>query len=458
MDSTRRLTEGSPFRLLMGFILPLLFGLLFQQLYTMIDTIVVGKFLGVDALAGVGSTGAINFLILGFCMGICSGFAIPVAHKFGMQDYEGLRRIVGNMIWWGIFFSLVMTLGITLFLKPVLVLMRTPEETFSYAYTYALIVFLGIPASILYNLLSGIIRSLGDSRTPLYFLIFSSLLNILLDLVLILVIPMGVAGAGIATVFSQLVSGLMCLVYMVRKFPLLKLHREDRKLRKAESLQLLSMGIPMGLQYSITAIGCTILQTAVNGLGSAAMAATTASGRAFGLLACPTDAIGTAAAIYSGQNVGAGEFDRVRKGAQANFLIGTLYSFLALAGTYYLGRPFLMLFLDSTAPNLAEILALSQQQLMINVIFLIPLLCVNLFRFAIQGMGYSGVAMIAGVLELVGRAALAMALVPVWGFTAVCLANPAAWILADFFLIPMYFYGLHRLRKNHRQSIQTPSC
>ena len=451
-NHTQNLTQGSPLKLLIGFILPLLFGLLFQQFYTMIDTIVVGKFLGVDALAGVGSTGAINFLILGFCMGICSGFSIPVAHKFGMQDYQGLRRIVGNMIWWGIAVAAVMTLGITLFLRPILTVMHTPEETFSYAYTYALIVFLGIPAAILYNLLSGIIRSLGDSKTPLYFLIFSSILNIVLDLLLILLIPLGVAGAAIATVVSQLIAGILCLIFMCRRFPILKLSRDDRKLRKAESMQLLSMGIPMGLQYSITAIGCTILQVAVNHLGPAAMAATTASGRAFGLMSCPYEAIGTAAAIFSGQNVGAGKFNRVNQGTLANFFIGSLYFLLALLLVYFFGEPFLMLFLDSSAPNLEEILRLGHQQLMYSTVFLIPLLCVNLFRFSIQGMGYSNAAMIAGVLELVGRAALAMALVPVLGFTAVCLANPAAWILADLFLIPMYFYGLHKLKKHHAQS------
>ena len=446
-NNTKNLTEGSPFRLLVGFTVPLLLGYLFQQFYSMVDTIVVGKFLGVQALAGVGSTGAVSFLVLGFCTGICSGFAIPVAQRFGRKDYDGIRRIVGNILWLSLGFALVTTVTVCLLCSRILTWMHTPQDTFSYAYTYILIVFMGIPSIVLYNVLSGIIRSLGDSRSPLFFLIFSSLLNIVLDLALILWAHWGVAGAAVATVVSQLVSGILCFLYMLRRFPLLRLSREDLRPRKAECRLLLSMGLPMGLQYSITAVGSTILQTSINHLGSVAMAAVTAGSRVGGLLACPFDAIGTAAATYAGQNVGAGKLKRVHTGTLISFLIGCVYSVLALALVLFLGKPVVMLFLDPGETQVADILSCSQEFLIVNVASFVTLLAVNLFRFTIQGMGYSALAVCSGVLELVGRVVLAVALVPVFGFTAVCFANPAAWILADFFLLPMYFIGMHRLKK-----------
>ena len=246
-STVKDLTVGSPMKLILSFMLPLLFGLLFQQFYSMVDTVVVGKFLGVDALAGVGSTGSINFLVLGLCNGVCAGFAIPVAQKFGQKDFEGLRRFVGNMIWLSIAIALVVTLVTTTLCASILRWMDTPEETFAHAYNYIWVIFLGIPATMLYNLLSGIIRSLGDSKTPLVFLILSSLLNVALDVLFIVGFRMGVAGAGWATLLSQLISGLLCLVFIIRRFPLLHLSRDDLRLRKVYALHLMNMGLPMGL-------------------------------------------------------------------------------------------------------------------------------------------------------------------------------------------------------------------
>ena len=446
-QNTHSLTEGSPFKVLVSFTLPLLLGLAFQQFYGMIDTVVVGKFLGVSALAGVGSTGSINFLVLGFCNGICSGFAIPVAQKFGQKDLPGLRRIVGNIVWLSIAFSIGITVLVCLMCNQILVWMHTPAETFHYAYTYIFILFLGIPSMILYNVLSGIIRSLGNSKTPLHFLIFSSVLNIILDLVLILWAKMGVAGAAWATVISQIVSGVLCLIYICKSYPLLHLTRDDLKLRKKESVRLLSMGIPMGVQYTITAVGCVSVQAAVNVLGATAMAAVTAATRVQMLLATPFDAIGIAAATYTGQNVGACRLDRVHKGAWVNSLMGTAYSALALGLVAMWGKSALLMFLDPGETQTAQILILGQRFLLINVMNYIFLLMVNLFRFAIQGMGFSGLAIFAGVLELIGRAAAAILFVPMFGFSAICFANPAAWILADLFLVPMYFIGVKMLRR-----------
>lgn len=436
---TRDLTTGSPMKLVISFIVPMLLGLLFQQLYSMVDSAVVGKYLGVDALAGVGSTGSVNYLVLGLCNGICAGFAIPVAQKFGQRDQEGLRRYVGNIIWLGAAIALTVTLLTTLLCRRILIWMQNPVDTFDYAYDYIFVIFLGIPATMLYNLLSGILRSLGDSRTPLFFLILSSLLNVVLDLVFILKLAMGVAGAGWATLLSQLVSGLLCLGYMRLRFPILRLSWEDLRPRRAYTARLLTMGLPMGLQCSITAIGSIVLQTAVNGLGSAAMAGMTAGSKCSILCACPFDAIGTTAATFAGQNLGAGKPERIHQGVRDSALLGTVYSLVILVVVYFLGESMVALFLDTTdAGTVAAVVPLGQEYLLASVLFYIPLLFVNLLRFTIQGLGYSELAMLAGVFEMVARAGVAIALVPVLDYGAVCLASPAAWILADAFLFPAY--------------------
>lgn len=441
----RDLTTGSPMKLILSFMLPLMFGLLFQQFYSMVDTIVVGKFLGVDALAGVGSTGSINFLVLGLCNGICAGFAIPVAQKFGQKDFEGLRRFVGNMIWLSCFIALTVTLATTALCRDILIWMDTPADTFSYAYDYIFVIFLGIPATMLYNLLSGILRSLGDSKTPLVFLIVCSLLNVLLDIVFILVLNMGVAGAGWATLLSQLISGALCLYFIAQKFPVLHLHREDLKLRKIYVRKLLNMGLPMGLQYSITAIGSILLQTAVNGLGASAMAAMTAGSKVSMLCVCPFDAMGTTAATFAGQNLGAGKPERIHQGIKACTVMGVVFSILIFAVLWFGGGTMTTLFLDTADPEtIASVIPMSQEFLLINAAFYIPLLFVNLLRFTIQGLGYSELAVFAGVFEMVARGVFGLCLVPVVGYTAACFASPAAWVMADAFLFPAYFYCMKK--------------
>ena len=439
-EHTRDLTTGSPTKLILAFMLPLVFGLLFQQLYSMVDTIVVGKFLGVDALAGVGSTGSISFLVLGLCNGVCAGFAIPVAQKFGQRDFEGLRRFVGNMIWLGCFIAAAVTLLTTLLCRQILIWMDTPGDTFSYAYDYILVIFLGIPATMLYNLLSGILRSLGDSKTPLIFLIVCSLLNVVLDIAFILALNMGVAGAGWATLLSQLISGGLCLYFIVKKFPILHLKRDDLRLRGVYARKLLNMGLPMGLQYSITAIGSIMLQTAVNGLGATAMAAMTAGSKVSMLCVCPFDAMGTTAATFAGQNLGAGKPGRIHQGVKACTVLGAVFSVVIFAALWFCGEALSTLFLDtSDGASIETVVPLSQQFLLANAAFYIPLVFVNLLRFTIQGLGYSELAVFAGVFEMVARGVFGICLVPVFGYAAACYANPAAWVMADLFLFPAYF-------------------
>ncbi len=441
-STTKDMTTGSPMKLILGFAVPLLFGFLFQQFYSVVDTVIVGQFLGVKALAGVGSTGSLNFMIIGFCMGVCNGFAIPVAHKFGAKDFSGMRQFIANSIWLSAVFAVAMTAAVVLLCRNILTWMNTPADIFEYAYIYILIIFWGIPASYLYNLLSGIIRSMGDSKTPLMFLLISSVLNIGLDLLCILTFHMGIAGAAAATVVSQLISGVLCLFYMKRKFDILEITKEEWKVNFDHMKILCGMGVPMGLQYSITAIGSVILQTSVNSLGSVAVAAVTAAGKVSMFFSCPFDAMGSTMATYGGQNVGAKKLDRLGKGLFSCSILGIGYALAAFAVLFFAGDIFTGLFVNEGG---AEIIADARQMLVIMSAFYIPLAFVNIIRFMIQGMGFSAFAVLAGVCEMVARALAGVFLVPAFGFTGACFASPLAWILADAFLIPAYIHVRRKL-------------
>lgn len=449
---TKDLTTGSPMRLILGFALPTLLGMLFQQLYNMMDTMIVGKLLGATALAAVGSTGSINFFVIGFCMGVCNGFAIPVAQRMGAGDYSQMRRYVANAGWLSAAFAVVLTVATGLLCGTILTAMNTPADIYEGAYWYIFIIFMGIPATFLYNLLAAIIRSLGDSKTPVYFLAISSVLNIGLDLAFILVFQMGVAGAALATVLSQGVSGLACLVYMVKKFPILHISKEERQLDGCSCRVLCFMGVPMGLQYSITAIGSIFLQAAVNSLGSLYVAAVAAGAKLFQLLACPYDAMGATMATYCGQNVGAVKLDRLGQGVRACSLLGLIYAVIAFGGMLLFAPQGAMLFLDPTEPELTTLVALTAQYIRMLTAFFFPLALVNIVRFSIQGMGFSGLAILAGVMEMIARMAVGLIFVPVFGYTAACFASPAAWISADLFLIPACMGCVKRLRKIYEKA------
>lgn len=445
---TKNMTEGSTMKLILGFSIPMLFGMLFQQFYNLVDTMIVGKTLGVDALAGVGATSSINFMIIGFCMGVCGGFAIPVAQQFGAQKYEQLRRYVYNGYLLSVVFSIVLTALSVFFCRNILTVMRTPESIYEYAYAYIVIIFAGIPTVFLYNIVSSIIRALGDSKTPVIFLVFSAVLNIILDFVLIQGLKIGVAGAAVATDISQLVSGVACLIYMNKRYEVLKLSAKDRRAGKRYMINLCMNGIPMGLQYSITAIGSVILQTAVNTLGATYVAAMTAGSKIFTFTCCPFDALGSTMATYGGQNVGAGKLKRLGKGIRAAGIIGAVYSVGALILLYFFADYIALLFVDA---NEVEIIHLTYQFILYSALFYIPLTFVNVVRFCIQGMGFSVFAILAGVFEMAARTFAAVLLVPKTGYTGACLANPCAWIAADIFLIPAFIYCCKRLEKSTRK-------
>lgn len=441
---TKDMTQGSPTHLILRFTIPLVFGNLFQQFYSMVDTIIVGRFLGKNSLAAVGSTGSINFLIIGFCLGLCSGFAIPVSQQFGAKNFPAMRKYIGNTVWLTIWASVIFTVLTVVLCYPMLEWMNTPSDIIEEAYWYIVIIFAGIPAIFLYNILAALLRALGDSRTPVIFLVIASFLNIGLDLLLVLVIPMGVAGAAIATVLAQLISGVACFWYIAKKFPALHISKEDLRLEKEYLYKLCSIGIPMGLQSSITAIGSIILQTSVNALGSAIVAAVTAAGRLYSLLACAFDALAVAISTYGGQNIGARKIERLTPGLWSSMAIGSIYSVFSLLIIWLFGKPLLTLFVDGSE---TAIINNAYEFMMISVAFFIPLAGVNVFRLLIQGMGYSKMAVFAGVCEMVARGITGVWLVPAFGFTAACFASPIAWIMADLFLVPAYFYIMRQLKR-----------
>ncbi|MBQ8555488.1 MAG: MATE family efflux transporter [Clostridia bacterium] len=446
-NTTRDMTQGSPLKLVLGFSLPLLGGFLFQQLYSFVDTAIVGRYLGHISLAAVGSTGSLNFLINGFCTGICSGFAIPIAQAFGAKDETELRRFVMHSVYLCAAISIAMGL-LTGLLSPVLLqAMDTPAEMLDQAVAYIRPIFFAIPITVLYNMCAGIMRSLGDSRTPVVAIAIAALMNIVLDIVFILVFHLGVAGAAYATVISQLASGLWCLLIIRKNFTMLRMQPDDMRIRPPFIRRLLNMGIPFGLQYSITAIGSITVTAAVNGLGTIAVAGVTAAGKLSMFFATVFDALAATMATFAGQNVGARRLSRIHQGLKSASVVGCIYCVIAFVVILFFGQGMVGMFVNADDPAIVEeVLAKAHQFLIVNSALYIPLLFVNIVRFSIQGLGYTKVAMVAGVMEMIGRAAVAMLLVPVFGFDAAVWANPAAWLLADAFLFPCYFSAMKKLR------------
>ena len=422
-------------KLILSFSMPLLIGFIFQQFYSVVDTFIVGRTLGMNALAGVGATGSINFLIVGFVMGVCGGCVIPIAQRFGAKDYSDMRRYVANCVWLGIVLSVVITVVVCILCRDILMWMKTPEDIFEYSYQYIFIVFLGIPATYLYNILSGIMRSMGNSKIPLVFLIISSAINIALDLICIINLHMGVSGAAVATVASQLISGILCLIYMMKKFEILHIAKDEWKLSMPHIGMLCAMGVPMGLQYSITAIGSLVITAAVNVLGATAVAGVTAAQKINNLITCPLESLGQTMAPYTGQNIGAGKKERVSDGVKKASICGFVWSAICIPIVLLFGKPMTLLFLSE--PN-AEVVNYSFLFLLVSTLGYCLLTLVGTVRFSIQGMGYSGFAMTAGVLEMAARTIAGVVLAPLMGYMGICLSNVLAWIFADAFLLPAF--------------------
>ena len=430
------MTKGNPMQLLIQFSLPLLVGNIFQQFYSMVDTIIVGRFIGVEALAAVGTTSSMVFLVNGFVMGLTSGFAVLISQKYGAKDEVGVKEAVASSIILSIIATILVTFISVLSAKPLLTLMNTPSNIMKDASTYIIILYAGNIAIIFYNMMAAILRALGDSKTPLYFLIVSSVLNIILDLVLIINFKMGVAGAAYATVISQGVSAILCVIYTYKRYKILRLKKDDFKVKKKYYRKHLKVGIPMALQFSITSIGIMTVQSAINIFGSTVIASYAASSKVLQLVMQPATTLGVTMATYCGQNIGAKRYDRIKEGVKKCVQISIITSVISAIILIFLGKYFVMMFVSN--PD-AEILSYAQQVLNISAIFFIPLGLIFVYRNALQGIGDSFIPMMAGVYELVARAIVAFTLPKVLEFMGICLADPVAWFAAVIPLAYTYY-------------------
>ncbi len=443
-NMTKDMTNGGIMKNIIKFCLPLMLGNLFQQFYNMADIIIVGQFVGKTALSAVGSVGSLNFLVIGSVIGLCTGFTVPVAQRFGAQDFRSLKKYIANIIYTTSVLGIIITIAAVLLTHPLLRLLNTPEVIYEDAYNYIVIIFAGIGATILYNILASLVRALGDSKTPLYFLVFSSILNIALDILLITQFNMGVRGAAIATIFSQAVSGVMCLFYIKKKFPVLQVTKETKAFDFNFVKNLIRNGIPLSLQFSITAIGSVMLQSCVNGLGADVIAAVTIGGKTQLMITLPSETIGATMTVFCGQNLGAGKTDRIRKGVGRAVMLAGGYTVIGFLVARFLGPYISLLFISGGE---AGVISLAQQYINVGSYFYFILSTLFLFRNSIQGLGYSSVAMFAGFFELAARAIMGFGFVNTLGYDAACIANPVAWIAADIFLIPAYFVIIKKIEK-----------
>lgn len=453
---TRSMTAGRPISLILQFCLPMICGNILQQFYNMADTIIVGRCINSDALAALGATGSVCFLVIGFATGLCTGLSIPVAQMYGAGDMKAMRRYIVNGAYIAVLVAAVLTVMTTIACRPILVLMETPERILEEAHAYLFVMFAGLSCTILYNFLAGILRAMGDSRTPLVFLAVSSVLNIVLDLVFILCFGMGVMGAALATVISQAVSALLCLYYMSKRFDVLSFEKDELPFRWDHCKKLCAVGLPMACQFSITAIGSIILQVAVNGFGPTVIASVTAASKIQTVVVGPMESLGITMATYCGQNLGAGRLDRIRSGLRVSIFLCLGYAAAAFVFVYFLSRYFVYGFVSADEPDFAAILEHAVYFLRVNGLFYPILAVLFVLRNSLQGMGYSLLPMSAGIFELVARAFAAKVMVAALGYLGVCLASPAAWMAADVLLISATVYALATLPKRLRAEAVKP--
>lgn len=448
---TKTMTEGGPARLIFLFALPLLGGNIFQQFYNMMDAVIVGNILGENALAAVGCTGSIMFLIIGFVQGMTSGLSIVTARYFGANDLTYVRRSFAANIVVGSVTTIILTVISVPLARPILRLMQTPENILDDAYSYIVIIYAGIFAAMLFNVLSNVLRALGDSRTPLIFLILSSILNVALDIILIRYVHMGVSGAAFATVISQVVSGALCILYIKKKFPILHLSKEDFRLTSGEIQQHIIVGLPMGFQASIIGIGVIILQVVLNGQGEQTVAAYTAAQKIEQLMVSPLNCFGMTMATYTAQNYGAGKFKRIRMGVHRCMAMSLAYTAIITAIAMFGGAQLVRLFGFDTP----GVIKLASDYLHTTSLFYWTLSLLFILRYTLQGLGQGVVPTIAGIMELVMRAVGCIALSGPFGFSGICLAYALAWPGSLCPLAISYILTMRRMRKKH-ENVGTP--
>ncbi|MGH0052224.1 MAG: MATE family efflux transporter [Sphaerochaetaceae bacterium] len=433
------MTRGNPLRLIFFFMLPILGGNLFQQFYSMVDTFVVGRFIGVQALAAVGSTGPVTFFVLGFVIGLSAGFSVIISQKFGAKDERSMRKAVAMSILAAFFLSLVISFLAIISAQPLLEALNTPEDIIVDAHAYLVILYLGIVATIYYNLLAAILRALGDSRSPLYFLLIASVLNIIGDLISVIILGIGVEGVAFATISSQGISALLCLLYIYRRYPILHLKKEDWRIDWPMVARLLRIGLPSALQFSVCAIGVMIVQSVINTFGSDTVAAYSVGTRIEQLVTQPLMTLGLAMATYSAQNLGGGYLSRINQGVKSALLLTILFSLAAFLLVFFAGDVLAMLFIDASQ---GQVISQTNQYLSLISYFFIPLGIIFVFRNTCQGLGSGLIPMLSSLQELLFRSLAAFILPGMLGYTGIILSSPLAWVAAAILLIFAYRFQI----------------
>ena len=431
------MADGKPTRLIFAFALPLMVGNVFQQLYTVVDTMVVGKYLGVSALAALGAADWMNWMMLGIVQGFTQGFAILMAREFGAGEYGRLRDVIGNSAVLSALFSLLLVGLGQATARPVLLLLQTPQDILPGALLYLRIMYLGIPIVMAYNLLACVLRSLGDGKTPLQAMAVASLTNIVLDVLFVMVFQWGIAGAASATLIAQLISGLFCL-YHIGKLDILRLKRSNLRLQGQRALQLLSLGFPMAFQNCIIAIGGMIVQFVVNTYGVLFIAGFTASNKLYGVLEIAATSYGYAMITYVGQNLGAKQYQRIRQGVRSALVIALGTSVVIAAAMLLLGRVILSGFISGTPQEVAQTMDIAYFYLAVMSVSLPVLYVLHVMRSAIQGMGNTALPMLSGMVEFIMRTATALCLPLAAGEIGIFFTEPAAWLGADVVLVISY--------------------
>ena len=414
----KSMIEGNTLKLILNFSIPLLLGNLFQQFYNVVDAAIVGQTLGSKALAAVGASSSVQFLILGFCMGICQGFAIMVSQSFGAKKLDEMHTYIYAGAIWTAITAFVVSILVVVFCADILHILQVNDEIFKDAYAYLVVIFAGIPFTLLYNYLSAILRAIGDSKTPFLFLAFSAFLNIGLDFFCILVLKWGCAGAAIATIFAQAVSGILCLLLIAFKVNVLHIPKSSRYVDKQHSLKLLAMGVPMGLQFSITAIGSMVMQSAKS------------------LMMCPFDALGAAVSTFLSQNYGACKLERIHDGYHKGVMVSILYGVFACVVMVFFGKILSMMFVSVNEVQVLNASALYLRRMG----YFYPILGILITtRMSVQGLGYSARAMLAGFV--------ALCFVPIFKYSAITWADQTAWVAATLVLIPLWISAMRTVQK-----------
>lgn len=445
-DTTNDMTSGSPVRLILQFMIPVCLGNIFQQFYNVADSIVAGQFIGVNALAAIGSTGSLMFFVTGWLNGLSSGFAILVSQRFGAKRYDQMRHYVAMSIYLAAAFAIVMTVGLLILNEPILRMMNFSDEIMPDVTAYMGIIYAGLIVTAAYNSLAAFLRALGDSKSPLYFLIISAVINVGLDIAFIVCFGMGVEGCAYATVIAQGISALLCFIYILKKFPILHLKEEDFRISFRSFGHLLSLGIPMGLQFSITAIGTIIVQGAVNVYGEIYMAGFAAAGKLQNIIATVFTAFGATIATFVGQNRGAGRMDRVKTGVKYTQVMILIWSVVTMALVFFFGKYMMLLFVSASETEVIDAAVIYFR----TVFWCYPFLgSIFLYRNTLQGMGYGLVPMLGGVFELAARSVIVMIVAGRTSFAGVCFSDPAAWIAALIPLVPYYIYTMRKWEKNN---------